>query len=76
MRTYSPFFHSTVWKGPEPTMGVGFWKLFSTVLSGTVLQMCSGRMGIHSPSMFALGLEQVNTTCVASGASTFSMNFM
>ena len=74
MRTYSPFFHSTVWNGPEPMIGGGFLNLFSTSLGGTLLQMCSGRIGIHSPSMFALGLEQVNTTCVASGASTLSMN--
>ena len=55
-------------------IGGGFVKLFSTSFGETLLQMCSGRMGIQSPSMFALGFEQVNTTWVASGASTFSMN--
>ena len=57
-------------------IGGGFLKLFSTSFGVILLQMCSGRMGIQSPSMFALGLLQVNTTCVASGASTLSMNFM
>ena len=55
-------------------IGGGFLNLFSTSSGLTLLQMCSGRMGIHSPSMFALGLEQVNTTWVSSGASTLSMN--
>ena len=34
-------------------IGGGFLNLFSTSLGGTLLQMCSGRIGIHSPSMFA-----------------------
>ena len=57
-------------------IGGGFLKLFSASSGLILLQMCSGRMGIQSPSMLALGLLQVNTTVVASGASTLSMNFM
>ena len=57
-----------------PMMGGGLVKLFSASSGEILLQRCSGRMGIHSPSMFALGLEQVKTTWVASGASTLSMN--
>ena len=74
MRTYEAFFTSTVWKGPEPMIGGGFWNFFSASVGLILLQMCSGRIGIHSPSMFALGLLHVNTTCVASVASTLVMN--
>ncbi|OPZ43334.1 MAG: hypothetical protein BWY94_01902 [Actinobacteria bacterium ADurb.BinA094] len=74
MRTNSPFFHSTVWKGPEPMIGGSFLNLFSTSEGSTLLQMCSGSMGTQRASMFAFGFEQVNTTVVSSGASTLSMN--
>jgi hypothetical protein len=74
-RTKTPFFTSTVWNGPEPMIGAGFWKLFPASAGLILLQICSGRMGIQSPSILALGFEHVNTTCVASVASTLSMKF-
>ncbi len=40
----------------------------------SLLQRCSGRMGIGIPSIFVLGLLQVNSTVSGSIALTVSMN--
>ncbi len=55
-------------------IGGAFWKLAAAALYEILLQMCSGRMGIQSASMLALGLLQYILTVVASGAVTRSMN--
>ena len=53
-----------------PTIGGLFWNDVSAALGSILLQMCSGRMGTHMPSMLALGLAVVNFTVGSSAAST------
>ena len=54
-------------------MGGLFGKVFAAACRLTFDQMCSGTIGTHMPSMFALGLLQMNATVRSSTASTFSM---
>ena len=62
MRMCEFFFHSMHLKGPEPTIGGGFWKFFDRVLAGHLDQTCSGRIGTQWRIMSGLGFEQVNST--------------
>ena len=50
-----------------------FWKLLDAALPETLLQMCSGTIGIHMRRMLALGLVRMNLTVVSSTATAFFM---
>jgi len=72
-RTKTPLFHSTTWKGPEPTTGGVFAYAVTSFALLNLPQMCSGTIGTHIAVMSALEREQRITTVASSGAVTFSM---
>ena len=41
--TYSSFLNSTVWNGPDPTIGTGLRKVLLSSSTLSLPQMCSGR---------------------------------
>jgi hypothetical protein len=56
-----------------PTIGGLFWYDAPAALGLTLLQMCSGRMGIHVRIMLALGRLQRISTVRSSTATASSM---